>query len=148
MTFTEERKDIFRYADTWKEEPFYYAHCISADFALGAGIAVDFKKRYRLTPENLTVGRVYENLSIVGNVFNLITKDKYWQKPTYASLSGAVDNMRKCCEAMGIKKLIMPKIGCGLDRLDWDMVKHIIKERFVETDIDIIVCYIYDNRKG
>ena len=67
---------------------------------------------------------------------------KYWQKPTYASLSGAVDNMRKCCEAMGIKKLVMPKIGCGLDRLNWSRVKQIIKEKFVETDIDIIVCYI------
>ena len=74
--------------------------------------------------------------------YMLITKDKYWQKPTYASLSGAVDNMRKCCEAMGIKKLVMPKIGCGLDRLNWGMVKQIIKEKFVETDIDIIVCYL------
>jgi hypothetical protein len=147
MTFTEERKDIFQYDSTWKKEPFYYAHCISADFALGAGIAVDFKKRYRLTPENLISGRVYENLSIVGNVFNLITKDKYWQKPTYASLAGAVDNMKKYCVSMGVKKLIMPRIGCGLDRLNWDMVKHIIKERFAETDIDITVCYISEARR-
>lgn len=147
MTFTEERKDIFQYESTWEKEPFYYAHCISADFALGAGIAVEFKKRYRLTPENLISGRVYENLSIVGNVFNLITKDKYWQKPTYASLAGAVDNMKKYCVSMGVKKLIMPKIGCGLDRLSWEQVKHIIKERFAETDIDITVCYISETRR-
>lgn len=30
------------------QEPFYYAHCISADFALGAGIAVQFNKLFHL----------------------------------------------------------------------------------------------------
>lgn len=142
MTFTEERKDIFSYLPTWKDEPFYMAHCISRDYALGAGIAVEFRNKFKLTRENLIAGKVYCNLSIVGNVFNLITKDKYWQKPTYASISGAIDNMKKCCVSMGVKKLIMPKIGCGLDRLSWGQVRNIIKDTFCETDIDIIVCYL------
>ena len=142
MTFTEEKTDIFKYTPTWNEEPFYYAHCISADYALGAGIAVEFKKRYKLTPENLTAGRVCNNLSIVSNIFNLITKDKYWQKPTYASLILALRNMKKYCNIMGIKKLVMPKIGCGLDRLSWSRVKNIIEETFTDTDINIVICYL------
>jgi hypothetical protein len=139
MTFTEIKGNLF---DRELEPSEYYVHCISRDYACGAGIAKEFKKRYNLTPDVLTAGRVYGNLSIVSNVFNLITKNKYWQKPTYASLSGAVDNMRKCCEAMGIKTLVMPKIGCGLDRLSWKNVKKMLKEIFEDTNIAIEVYYL------
>ena len=34
----------------------------------------------------------------------------------------------------------MPKIGCGIDGLDWTAVKMIIKQVFKNTDIDILVC--------
>lgn len=37
MTYKEEKRDLFR-VDT----DYYLAHCISADFALGAGIAKEF----------------------------------------------------------------------------------------------------------
>ena len=36
----------------------------------------------------------------------------------------------------------MPKIGCGLDRLDWELVKQIIEKIFKETDIEIKIFYI------
>lgn len=142
MTFTEENKDIFEYQDTWKEEPFYYVHCISSDYALGAGIAKEFKARYKLTADKLIAGKVKSNVSIVGNVFNLITKKLYWQKPTYGSLENALNELKICCTSMGVKKLIMPKIGCGLDRLSWGKVRNMIKDKFKDTDINIVVCYI------
>ena len=37
-------------------------------------------------------------------------------------------------------KLAMPKIGCGLDRLDWDEVYDIICEVFEDTDVEILIC--------
>jgi len=40
-----------------------------------------------------------------------------------------------------IKKLAMPKIGCGLDCLLWDCVEEEIKNIFNMTDIEIVVCY-------
>lgn len=33
----------------------------------------------------------------------------------------------------------MPKIGCGLDKLDWTAVREIIREMFADTDIEILV---------
>lgn len=33
-----------------------------------------------------------------------------------------------------------PKIGCGLDKLEWSKVKAIIEEVFADTDIEILVC--------
>ena len=39
-----------------------------------------------------------------------------------------------------VKKIAMPLIGCGLDRLKWEKVSEIIKETFSETDIEILIC--------
>jgi hypothetical protein len=36
----------------------------------------------------------------------------------------------------------MPKIGCGLDDLDWDVVSTIIKGVFAGTDVNIQVYYL------
>ena len=41
-----------------------------------------------------------------------------------------------------IKYVAMPKIGCGLDRLQWGKVREIINETFKDLDIEILVCYI------
>jgi hypothetical protein len=36
----------------------------------------------------------------------------------------------------------MPKIGYGLDRLQWGKTKEIIQEVFKDTDIEILVCHL------
>ena len=37
-------------------------------------------------------------------------------------------------------RIAMPKIGCGLDQLNWQDVEGIIREVFADTDIEILVC--------
>lgn len=39
-----------------------------------------------------------------------------------------------------LTKLGIPKIGCGLDGLDWSNVKSLIMEIFAGSGIDILVC--------
>ena len=77
---------------------------------------------------------------LTGRVFNLVTKEKYNDHPTYDSVRGALEMMRGICETQGIKKVAMPKIASGLDRLQWDKVSGIIREVFGNTDIEIMVC--------
>ena len=38
----------------------------------------------------------------------------------------------------GISKLVMPRIGCGLDRLDWADVLTLLQEKV--GDLDVLVC--------
>jgi hypothetical protein len=45
-------------------------------------------------------------------------------------------------ELLDKKQLVLPRIGCGIDGLDWDKVREMIKEVFAETDWTIHVCYI------
>jgi hypothetical protein len=40
----------------------------------------------------------------------------------------------------GVKKLAMPRIGCGLDRLQWEKVKFMIEFVFAKVDVEIVVC--------
>ena len=75
-------------------------------------------------------------------VFNLVTKKRYWEKPTMENMKKALIILRRQCEKYDIKKLAMPKIGCGLDGLYWNVVSHLIQEVFYDSDIEIMVCFL------
>ena len=81
---------------------------------------------------------------IQNQVFNLVTKEKCFFKPNYRALSAALVDMafkfNKIHKYLPSDIVVMPKIGCGLDRLEWYAVKPIIKEAFEFTDIRIIIC--------
>lgn len=143
MIFIEENTDLFNY-----EGKAWLAHCISSDFKMGAGIAVDFSRRYNI--KNTLIKNYFkDNWSGKGYcipienkmVFNLITKRKYFEKPTYDTLRQALIGMKNYAVSKNINTIAMPRIGCGLDKLVWEnKVEKIIKEVFVNTDIKIIVC--------
>lgn len=124
-------------------EDYFLAHCISKDYALGAGIAVEFEKRFHLKSKlkKLDNGNFVDCI-LIGRVFNLVTKAKYWQKPTYESLTAALEIMKFQIQTYGIKKVAMPKIGCGLDGLQWGRVEEIIKAVFQDVNCEILVCYL------
>lgn len=145
MMFIEVHQDLFTVP-----KDYCLVHCISADFALGAGIAKEFAKRgvkeyllnYSLVTER-KVGKCIVTFETGWRAeFNLITKEKYWQKPTYDSLKAALKEARVFCLPCSNIKLAMPRIGCGLDRLQWCKVKQIIEEVFSDTDVEILVCSI------
>lgn len=141
MTFTEEKGDLFNMDfNVWTP-----AHCISVDCQMGAGIAVLMNKMFKLS--NMRNSN-YRFLFVPGimvyynKVFNLITKEKYYDKPTYEDFIKAVVDMRNYAVKNGIKNIVMPRIGCGIDKLDWNKVKYIIQNVFKNTDTNILVKYL------
>ena len=145
MTFNEIKGDLFNVP-----QGYYLVHCISGDYALGAGIAKKFDEEYNMRfklfknyaipdgEKSANVGRAL----LVDNVFNLVTKERCFHKPTYDDLYDALVDMKEQCEDFDIKRLAMPLIGCGLDKLEWDKVKDIIEDVFEYTDIEILVCIL------
>lgn len=127
---------------------YYLAHCISGDYALGAGIAKQFVENYNMRfklHKNFPIpdGEKFANVGqalLVDNVFNLVTKARVFHKPTYESLYDTLLDMRVQCENLDISRLAIPLLGCGLDRLNWEQVKDIIEDVFDSTDIEILVC--------
>lgn len=151
MIFKEEKRDLFT-----MPRNYALAHCISADFALGAGIAKKFdnlfdarQKLFNLFPKSWTPRWDKMQEEFRGGVvvlfndytfFNLITKRNYWDKPTLKTIENSLLRMKERCEYLGVTKLAMPKIGCGLDRQNWSDVKQLIEKVFADTDIEIVVC--------
>ena len=145
MIYKEEVRDLFSVPND-----YYLAHCISADFGMGKGIVIEFNKRFDMKHKLQTKYPDFVNefhrtkcngtCILEGKVFNLVTKERYYQKPTYQSMKNALWSMGQACKDIGIKKVAMPIIGCGLDRLQWDKVSEIIKEIFEDIDIEILVC--------
>lgn len=139
MKYVEIKGDLFT-----APQGFYLAHCISSDFALGAGIAKKFDEvydmRFKLHKRfpNKRFGYVDKAL-LIDNVFNLVTKYKCYHKPTYYSLQRTLFDMKEQCIALDITKLAMPKIGSGLDKLEWGEVKSLIYEVFEDTNIFIVI---------
>ncbi|XP_061218993.1 ADP-ribose glycohydrolase OARD1 isoform X1 [Neopsephotus bourkii] len=119
------------------------AHCISEDCRMGAGIARLFKEKFGGVQELLAQQKKTGEVAVLQRddryIYYLITKKKASHKPTY-------DSMRKSLEAMkahslnnGVTDISMPRIGCGLDGLDWNKVSAILEEVFEGTDIKITV---------
>ena len=130
--------------------PHYLAHCISADFGMGKGIVTEFNKRYDMKRKLQTLYPDYLNQwthhKMIGDciqqdyVFNLITKERYYMKPTYKSLNISLNCTKGLVNKGHINKIAMPMIGCGLDRLEWESVRNIIINVFEKTDVDIVIC--------
>lgn len=74
-------------------------------------------------------------------IYYLITKEKYYNKPTIETLKKTLLKLCEDCEKQNINTLFMPKLGCGLDKLNWKKVKSIIFEIFspIKTKIIIVI---------
>jgi hypothetical protein len=140
MTYNEEHRDLFS-VDFKKYTP---AHCISSDCRMGAGIAVPMRKKFGLSRLVDFSDAVLKHPTCIfhNDVYNLITKEKYWHKPTYQSIEAALLVMKRHALDFDKKFIAMPKIGSGLDGLSWPRVREIVKEIFKDTDIEILVCFV------
>ena len=119
------------------------AHCVSSDFKLGKGIAKEFLRKFdglhELKEGDAQIGSVVAVREGRRFIYNLITKYKYNDLPTYENLRHALIAMKNHAVKHGVRKISMPKIGCGLDQLNWETVKNIVKSEFSGTDIQIFV---------
>lgn len=145
LNYKEEERDLFTAPGS-----YHLVQCISADFAMGKGIAVQFNEHFN-TKENLK--KKYgdmrcewdnsENKGFCvqdGRVFNLVTKKRCFLKPTEATMQNALECLRKQVQEQNIKYLAMPRIGAGLDKMQWGTVRDIIIKVFGDDDITILVC--------
>ncbi|XP_051781543.1 ADP-ribose glycohydrolase OARD1 isoform X2 [Erpetoichthys calabaricus] len=119
------------------------AHCISEDCRMGAGIAVIFKKKFGGVQELLMQKKTTGDCAVLKRdgrfVYYLITKMKVFHKPTYSSLKSSLEAMKMHIVRNEVKSLSMPRIGCGLDRLNWEQVSRMIEDLFKDTDIQITI---------
>lgn len=134
----EEHGDLFEVGPEWS-----LCHCVSKDLEMGMGIAVDFKKLFgglqdlhRQQPE---VGGVLVLQKKGRFVYYLVTKNKAGGKPSIQTLEASLCAMKEQMAKDGVRKLAMPKIGCGLDRLSWGTVLDLLLRVFDDMDVELQV---------
>ena len=113
---------------------------------MSLGIAKTFRANFgrvnQLEKQCKKVGQV-AILKVDGRyIYNLITKEKYNGKPTYDTLKQSLIKMKEHMVSKGVKEVSMPKIGCGLDLLKWELVKPIIEDVFQDSKIKITIFYM------
>lgn len=137
MTITEKNMDLFDVS-----EEYVLAHCINASYVLGRGIAAQFEEKYNMS-EKLRQEHPIRAVGMalkIDNVYNLVTKERHYNKPKRMDLQMALNDMKWQMKYNNEKLLAMPRIGCGLDRLHWEDVKPMIERTFNDTGIDILIC--------
>ena len=137
MILVEQKGDLFSSLDS-------KVHCVSCDHAMGLGIALQFRKKYGRVDELLKMNKTVGEVSFFKHsdgeyIFSLITKMRYWQKPTYGSLKRCLQELASLCDQLGLHRLSIPKIGCGLDRLEWSVVKEMIRDIWKDKEMSITV---------
>jgi hypothetical protein len=74
-------------------------------------------------------------------IYNLVTKELHYEKPTMDSLREALERMRDDMVLNGIDLVTMPRLGCGLDGLEWEAVKQLLHEVFSNSPNVVILVY-------
>ncbi|KAK4292647.1 hypothetical protein Pmani_034602 [Petrolisthes manimaculis] len=138
FAITDVRGDLFTCPDGTS-----LAHCISQDIRMGKGIATHFKAKFGGVQELTEQGKKPGDVAVLKrgqrHIYYLVTKERYWHKPTYLSLRSSLEAMKSHALQHSVTAIAMPRIGCGLDGLVWDRVREILTDIFKDTDIKISV---------
>ena len=125
------------------------AHCVSQNARFGAGIAVAFEARYHharmVRDQRAPVGGVVPIFDPVELrfIYHLVTKKWHWHKPTLAAMKSSLLAMKRHAELHHVPFISIPRIGCGLDGLDWrNEVLPIIHEVFNMSSVTIYVFHL------
>ena len=124
-------------------------HCVSADLAMRKGIAREicmhnpglYKMQNDMAgstdPGSLIAYRDHANDRWI---YNLVTKYRCYDKPSYASIHESLNKMRLHAEANAVPHIYIPKLGSGYDQLHFPIVYSIIKSVFERTAIKLTIC--------
>ena len=57
--------------------------------------------------------------------------------PTFAALRAPLERMREHAKANGVSSISIPQLGCGLDKLEWPLVRDIMQKIFETSGVYI-----------
>lgn len=119
------------------------AHCVSADLKMSRGIALQFRRRFGQIQELQQQQKSVEDVAYIQveerMIFYLITKKTKRGKPTYQTLFNCLRKLKTICEENEIIKLACPRLACGLDELQWEVVHKMLRFIFKDSSIYVTV---------
>ena len=127
------------------QQPHSIGHCISADAKMSKGFAELLSEQIPGLQDacrrtKVLTGQTFPFWDRVVNryICNLVAKNKYFEKPSLPALSLTLAEMKSHARLYGISTITIPKIGCGLDKMNWQEVLKLIRGIFVYSNIRIV----------
>lgn len=142
MAISEVQGDLFQ-ADVGA-----IGHGCNCEGVMGAGIALQFRRRY---PEMF---REYRRLCVDGEfqigsffvweapgrtIYNLATQPTRGPTAAIAAIRTSVEGSLRDASSRGLKALGLPRIGTGLGGLAWEDVSQVLSEVASSSPVDLIV---------
>ena len=132
--------------DSILQQPHSIGHCISADAKMSKGFAEQLSHqilglRDTCRQTKLSSGQTFPFWDRVGNgyFYNLVTKTRFSEKANLSTLSLTLEEMKSHARLYGISTIAIPKIGCGLDQMNWQEVVKLLRDIFAYSNIRIVV---------
>ena len=79
-------------------------------------------------------------------IYNLITKPRFWSKPTSASIYASLRSMKYHATHFQVSNIAVPFLGAGCDKMDfYNDVLPLIEDLFKDTSINIHIYSLQSN---
>ena len=72
-------------------------------------------------------------------VYNLVTKERFFDKPDSSTLLTTLETKKSLTVIHGVSIIAIPKIGCGLDQMNWQEFVKLLRDVFAYSDIHVVV---------
>ena len=123
------------------------SHAVSGDFSMHRGLAREFRARYEsvdfLRAQRKPVGTCAVLPLENRYIFYLVTKRRFYNKPTYSSVRAAFKSLKRLLNELELTQIALPgHVCCGLDKLNWERIKQILREVFAGSGIVVHVFHI------
>ncbi|KAG5885092.1 hypothetical protein JTB14_003966 [Gonioctena quinquepunctata] len=102
---------------------------VPADYALAHCVA-----------EDLRMSRVLQLKKGQRNIFYLVTKRHSQDKPSYEDVWKSLTKLRDTMVDQNLADLAIPKLSCGIDGLDWRVIRSMLEAIFRSSGVRILVC--------
>lgn len=113
------------------------AHGCNTQGVMGAGIALAVASRYPEVERTYRAACKFRDFQVGTaqevvlpdegvTVFNLGTQEFPGRNATYWAVTLSFGNMFERCRVTGVKRVGIPRIGCGIGGLDWSAVEWVL----------------------
>jgi O-acetyl-ADP-ribose deacetylase (regulator of RNase III) len=149
---------IFTRGDLFADEGLTaFAHGCNCAGAMGAGVAVEFKRRWprmfeeyqaRCRDGRFGLGDVFVWSEGALTIYNLGTQEHWRKKAQLGAVSRSLGKMVALARHAGVARIGLPRIAAGLGGLDWPRVREAIEEAAAEPAVTLVVFEEYVPAKG
>ena len=74
-----------------------------------------------------------------------MTKERFCDKSNLSTLSKALEAKKILASTKGVSAIAIPKLGCGLDQMNWKEIAKLLRDIFAYADLRNVVYTLEKN---